>query len=120
MTAPLDSAIPANPDRAEEGTGNENEGRGERNGDDQGEAYVSAGAGTDLIPGLYEGGLKTWEGGVDLVQVLSGVGGGVDPRREGASGGRGDVGEWVRGRGVIEVSLILVDSSDGFWSVVIG
>lgn len=26
---------------------------------------------SDLIPGLYEGGLKTWEGGVDLVEVLS-------------------------------------------------
>lgn len=26
---------------------------------------------TDLIPGLYEGGLKTWEGGVDLIEVLS-------------------------------------------------
>lgn len=56
--------------------------------EDQGESYVSAGAGTDLIPGLYEGGLKTWEGGVDLVDVLSGV---------------EDLGEWVRGRGVMEV-----------------
>lgn len=28
-------------------------------------------ADTDLIPGTYEGGLKTWEGGVDLVEVLA-------------------------------------------------
>lgn len=28
-------------------------------------------ADTDLIPGLYEGGLKTWEGGVDLLEVLA-------------------------------------------------
>jgi protein-histidine N-methyltransferase len=34
-----------------------------------GEEYVVAKS--DLIPGLYEGGLKTWEGGVDLVEVLS-------------------------------------------------
>ena len=47
-------------------------------------------AGTDLIPGLYEGGLKTWEGGVDLVEVL---------------GSLGDVGEWVRGSKVLEVGL---------------
>lgn len=59
---------------------------------DEGEAYVSAGTGTDLIPGLYEGGLKTWEGGVDLVQVLAG--------RE------GDLGGWVRGRGVLEVGRV--------------
>jgi protein-histidine N-methyltransferase len=34
--------------------------------DDQ---YIDAD--TDLIPGTYEGGLKTWEGGVDLVEVLA-------------------------------------------------
>jgi protein-histidine N-methyltransferase len=28
-------------------------------------------ADTDLIPGTYEGGLKTWEGGIDLVEVLA-------------------------------------------------
>ncbi|RXK41879.1 hypothetical protein M231_00878 [Tremella mesenterica] len=27
--------------------------------------------GSDLVPGVYEGGLKTWEGGMDLVDVLS-------------------------------------------------
>lgn len=45
---------------------------------------------TDLIPGLYEGGLKTWEGGVDLVEVLSGVQGGPS--------------SWVGGSSVLEVS----------------
>ena len=45
---------------------------------------------TDLIPGLYEGGLKTWEGGVDLVEVLSEV--------------KGGVGEWLRESSVLEVS----------------
>lgn len=34
-----------------------------------GEDYVDAA--TDLIPGLYEGGLKTWEGGTDLMEVLA-------------------------------------------------
>ncbi|KAL7419894.1 hypothetical protein Q5752_005810 [Cryptotrichosporon argae] len=33
-------------------------------------AYVDAD--TDLIPGVYEGGLKSWEGGLDLVDVLAG------------------------------------------------
>jgi len=28
---------------------------------------------SDLLPGVYEGGLKTWESSVDLVQVLSGI-----------------------------------------------
>lgn len=31
----------------------------------------SAGADSDLVPGVYEGGLKTWECSLDLVQVLS-------------------------------------------------
>ncbi|WWD16868.1 hypothetical protein CI109_101300 [Kwoniella shandongensis] len=55
----------------------------------EGEEYVDAK--TDLIPGLYEGGLKTWEGGVDLVEVLAGV------------GEEKDVAEWVRGGRVLEV-----------------
>jgi hypothetical protein len=28
---------------------------------------------SDLLPGVYEGGLKTWESSLDLVQVLSGI-----------------------------------------------
>jgi hypothetical protein len=60
----------------------------------EGEDFVDAK--TDLIPGHYEGGLKTWEGGVDLVEVLAGVQGGV--------------GEWVRGSKVLEVgSRVLRD-----------
>jgi hypothetical protein len=45
---------------------------------------------TDLIRGLYEGGLKTWEGGLDLVEVLSDI---------------SNLGKWVRGRDVLEVGL---------------
>lgn len=54
--------------------------------DVEGEEYVDSS--TDLVPGLYEGGLKTWEGGVDLVEVLNGV---ADPEK------------WVRGARVLEV-----------------
>lgn len=32
---------------------------------------VMAGAATDLVPGVYEGGLKTWECSLDLAGVLS-------------------------------------------------
>jgi protein-histidine N-methyltransferase len=66
------------------------EGSGESNGKGKGkgkEEFVDAA--TDLIPGLYEGGLKTWEGGVDLVEVLS----------EGLSGG----GDWLKEKSVLEV-----------------
>jgi len=54
-----------------------------------GEEYVDSS--TDLVPGLYEGGLKTWEGGVDLVEVLNGVEG---------------VGSWLEGSNVLEVSNV--------------
>lgn len=57
--------------------------------DGQDEDYVDAKS--DLIPGLYEGGLKTWEGGVDLVEVLS----------EGMKGS----GDLMRGESVLEVSF---------------
>ncbi|WWC87635.1 uncharacterized protein L201_002525 [Kwoniella dendrophila CBS 6074] len=57
---------------------------------DQGEEYVDAK--TDLIPGLYEGGLKSWEGGVDLVEVLSSIG-----------NDQKDIADWVRGSSVLEV-----------------
>lgn len=60
--------------------------------------YVDAKS--DLIPGLYEGGLKTWEGGVDLVEVLSD---GVKAQaREGL----------LRGKSVLEVSLRLEHSCE--------
>lgn len=72
------------------------ESRDEREVKDQGESYVSAGAGTDLIPGLYEGGLKTWEGGLDLIEVLS------------TGMGEGDIGDWVKGSGALEVRLSLL------------
>ena len=62
--------------------------------------YVDAG--TDLIPGVYEGGLKTWEGGVDLVEVLNGVQRNTGGETEGGNAG----GEWVRGSRVLEVSSL--------------
>lgn len=82
--------------------------------DDEAAAESAAVVGTesDLIPGLYEGGLKTWESSVDLVGVLDGM------RREGG-GGRGG-GWWSRGgvgkekgkeRRVVEVSCSCVYAS---------
>jgi len=47
---------------------------------------------TDLVKGLYEGGLKTWEGGLDLVEVLSEV---------------PDLCTWITGSKVLEVSSTL-------------
>lgn len=80
-------------------TGKQN-GRGDRD-------YVDSN--TDLIPGLYEGGLKTWEGGVDLVEVLSNVRGQDTQLQEGegesgpsSQGAR--VGDWAKGGRVLEVS----------------
>ena len=67
-------------------------GKGKGNADGKGkgkEEFVDAA--TDLIPGLYEGGLKTWEGGVDLVEVLS----------EGLASGS----DWLTGKSVLEVYL---------------
>ena len=55
--------------------------------------YVNAD--TDLIPGTYEGGLKTWEGGMDLVEVLE-----EQHRRI-----QGGVGSWARGKRVLEVGF---------------
>lgn len=66
------------------------EGSGEGHGKGKGkgkEEFVDAA--TDLIPGLYEGGLKTWEGGVDLVEVLS----------EGLAKGS----SWLKEKSVLEV-----------------
>ncbi|KAJ9123089.1 hypothetical protein QFC22_001279 [Naganishia vaughanmartiniae] len=53
--------------------------------------YVNAD--TDLIPGTYEGGLKTWEGGMDLVEVL-------EEQHKKITGG---IGSWVKGKRVLEV-----------------
>ncbi|EJD05617.1 uncharacterized protein FOMMEDRAFT_118786 [Fomitiporia mediterranea MF3/22] len=44
---------------------------------------------SDLIPGVYEGGLKTWECSLDLVDYLANV---SDPRED-----------WVRGKRIIEL-----------------
>ena len=61
----------------------------EKQKEQDGEDYVDAKS--DLIPGLYEGGLKTWEGGVDLVEVLS----------EGVA----QQDDLLRGKRILEVSL---------------
>lgn len=53
--------------------------------------YVDAD--TDLIPGMYEGGLKTWEGGMDLVEIL-------EEQHHRIVGG---LGAWVQGKRVLEV-----------------
>lgn len=59
---------------------------------DDTDGYVDAD--TDLIPGTYEGGLKTWEGGLDLVEVLAE-----------SSKTAGDVAERIRGKRILEVRL---------------
>ncbi|WWC68870.1 uncharacterized protein I206_102806 [Kwoniella pini CBS 10737] len=59
------------------------------NNQEEGEEYVDAQ--TDLIPGLYEGGLKSWEGGVDLVEVINSIG---DDQK---------VAEWASGSRILEV-----------------
>ncbi len=48
---------------------------------------------SDLAPGLYEGGLKTWECSLDLVDVLE-----AKVKSERGSG-------WVRGKRIFEVRL---------------
>ncbi|ORX36478.1 hypothetical protein BD324DRAFT_499443 [Kockovaella imperatae] len=58
----------------------------EAGGENQGEGVIDVHS--DLIPGFYEGGLKTWEGGVDLVEVLSEV---------------KDIADWIRGSSILEV-----------------
>jgi protein-histidine N-methyltransferase len=58
--------------------------------------YVDAD--TDLIPGTYEGGLKTWEGGMDLVEIL-------EEQHHRIAGG---LGSWVKGRRVLEVCVCLI------------
>ncbi|BEI90095.1 uncharacterized protein CcaverHIS019_0301650 [Cutaneotrichosporon cavernicola] len=60
---------------------------GEEGGQDE-DAYVDAD--TDLIPGTYEGGLKSWEGGVDLVEVIS-------------AATKGNEADWVRDSKVLEL-----------------
>ncbi|CAK9783705.1 hypothetical protein CC85DRAFT_260345 [Cutaneotrichosporon oleaginosum] len=57
---------------------------------EEGEEAGYVDADTDLIPGTYEGGLKSWEGGVDLVEVI-------------ARATRGGEAEWVRGSSVLEL-----------------
>lgn len=63
---------------------------------------------TDLIPGTYEGGLKTWEGGVDLVQVLNEMDQRID----------GGITKGLKGKKVLEVCVIWFPSGvQGQWHV---
>lgn len=57
------------------------------------ETFVNEGS--DLVKGVYEGGLKTWECSLDLVDCLDGLGYGTE-------GGE----ELVRGKSVLEVRLV--------------
>lgn len=58
----------------------------------KGEEAQYVDAETDLIPGEYEGGLKSWEGGLDLVEVM-----------HRALGTESALGEWCTGARVLEV-----------------
>ncbi|THH07555.1 hypothetical protein EW145_g3303 [Phellinidium pouzarii] len=49
---------------------------------------------SDLVPGVYEGGLKTWECSLDLVDCLASANG------EASGPGRSD---WVRGKRILEI-----------------
>ncbi|KAL5514466.1 hypothetical protein ACEPAG_2554 [Sanghuangporus baumii] len=53
---------------------------------------------SDLVPGVYEGGLKTWECSLDLVDYLSGSD--LEGKVEGVGGGSV---RWLRGKRVIEI-----------------
>lgn len=56
---------------------------------------------TDLIKGVYEGGLKTWECSLDLVDCLDGMGYGS---RSGEAEQGGAARDTVRGKSILEVS----------------
>lgn len=46
----------------------------------QAQALAFLDAPSDLVPGVYEGGLKTWECSLDLVDCLEGIEGAADIR----------------------------------------
>ena len=75
--------------RGSDGAGEDEKGRGQEATD--WERY-SAGAGTDLVPGVYEGGLKTWECSLDLIDHL----------HDRINGKKGD-GHWLSGTRVTEL-----------------
>ncbi len=74
-------------------------------------SYIDAN--TDLIPGTYEGGLKTWEGGIDLVEVLHSFerrlrewrnqDDAVAKAEPETETGKGDLGNWIQGKKILEV-----------------
>ena len=55
---------------------------------------------TDLVKGVYEGGLKTWECSLDLIDCLDGLGFETDVPKE----------ERIRGKSVLEVSSQMIEN----------
>ena len=78
---------------AGDGAGNQEDGVNDRT-----QALEFLDAPSDLVPGVYEGGLKTWECSLDLVDYLEGIDGGD-----------------VRGRRVLEVGLSLLMCSNEYF-----
>lgn len=74
---------------------NDTENENEDSNLDKKDASEYVDANTDLVPGTYEGGLKTWEGGMDLVEVLN------EAREEDPVG----FVESLRGKRFLEVSI---------------
>jgi protein-histidine N-methyltransferase len=67
------------------------------------EEQTHVGAASDLLPGVYEGGLKTWECSLDLVAALDSL----DRARTEAAG---EAWSWLRGCRVLEVRLFFRSS----------
>jgi len=78
---------------AGDGAGNQEDGVNDRT-----QALEFLDAPSDLVPGVYEGGLKTWECSLDLVDYLEGTDGGD-----------------VRGMRVLEVGLSLLMCSNEYF-----
>ena len=61
--------------------------------DSESSALAFLDAPSDLVPGVYEGGLKTWECSIDLVNYLDGVAGSSE-------------GAYFAGKRVLEVRVV--------------
>lgn len=59
---------------------------------------------SDLVPGVYEGGMKLWEASIDLVEYLASIGIGVEKQPGGRNGSTttGEDGELRSSAGGIE------------------
>lgn len=61
---------------------------------------------SDLVPGLYEGGLKVWEASLDLVEHLLSISSSFPVGLDGGSGGDGGIGRGTgRPKSVLEVCI---------------